>query len=187
MDITNLLEQSKGNLTVFDAFVKADSVINNPKYKNIMCSISGGSDSDILLDLLYKVDIDKKIHWVWFDTGLEYQATKEQLIFLENKYGIEIAREKAIQPIPITTRKVGQPFISKQVSEMMGRAQKHGFKWEDKSFEELMAEYPKCKTVVMWWCNQWGKEKEQGSRYDISQNKWLKEFIIANPPTFKNR
>jgi 3'-phosphoadenosine 5'-phosphosulfate sulfotransferase (PAPS reductase)/FAD synthetase len=185
MDITELLEKSRGNLNVFDAFAKANDVINNPKYTHIMCSISGGSDSDIMLDLLHKVDVDKKIHYVWFDTGLEYKATKEQLIFLEHKYGIEIKREKALQPIPTTARKVGQPFLSKQVSEMIGRAQKHGFKWEDKSFDELMIEYPNCKTVIMWWCNQWGKDKGEKSRYDIAQNKWLKEFIIANPPTFQ--
>lgn len=185
MDIKNVLKLCEGNLTVFDAIAKSNDVINDPKYKNIMCSISGGSDSDIMLDMLYRVDVDKKIHWVWFDTGLEYQATKDHLIYLENKYNIAIQREKALQPIPTTCRKEGQPFLSKQVSEMMGRAQKHGFKWEDKSFDELMAEYPKCKTVIMWWCNQWGKEKDKGSRYDISQNKYLKEYIIANPPTFK--
>lgn len=184
MNIDDILKQCEGNLIVFDAVAKSNDVINNPKYKNIMCSISGGSDSDIMLDMLYKLDIDKKIHWVWFDTGLEYQATKQHLKYLEDKYGIQIQKEKALRPIPTTCRKEGQPFLSKQVSEMMSRAQKNGFKWEDKSFDELMAEYPKCKTVIMWWCNEWGKDKDHNSRYDIAQNKWLKEFIISNPPTF---
>ena len=39
----NFLE-SKGctNFTIIDMFTKAYSVLNNPKYKNIMVSISGG-------------------------------------------------------------------------------------------------------------------------------------------------
>lgn len=30
------------NLTIFDSFIKADNIINNRGYKNIICSISGG-------------------------------------------------------------------------------------------------------------------------------------------------
>lgn len=44
-NINKLLERCKENLNVFDALAKAHDVINSPKYKNIMCSISGGSDS----------------------------------------------------------------------------------------------------------------------------------------------
>lgn len=59
-----------------------------------------------------------KIEYVWFDTGLEYQATKEHLKFLEEKYGIKIKPYKAIKPISISCKQYGQPFISKHVSEM---------------------------------------------------------------------
>lgn len=92
--LIDILEQTKDNIIVSDAFTKADSVINNPKYKNIVCSISGGADSDVMLDLIYKVDKDKKVRYVWFDTVLEYNATKEHLKYLENRYGIEIHRER---------------------------------------------------------------------------------------------
>ena len=78
---------------IFDGMVKTNSIINKPEYKNIMCSISGGSDSDIILDILTKLDVDKKIHYVWFNTGIEYQATKDHLDFWEEKYGITIERE----------------------------------------------------------------------------------------------
>lgn len=70
-NISELLERCKENMAVFDAVAKAHGVINSSKYKNIMCSISGGSDSDIMLDLLYRIDYQKKITYVWFDTGLE--------------------------------------------------------------------------------------------------------------------
>lgn len=89
-------EMAADNFTVFDSFVKANSVINDPKYKTIICSISGGSDSDIILDICKKVDVQKKIIYVWFDTGLEYKATKEHLKYLEKKYNIEIHREREL-------------------------------------------------------------------------------------------
>ena len=68
-----------------------------------VCSISGGSDSDIVLDLIHKVDEDGKVKYVWIDTGLDYTATKEHLDFLEQKYGITIERVKPDKPIPINT------------------------------------------------------------------------------------
>ena len=61
---------------------------------------------------------------------------------------------------------------------MMNRLQKHGFKWEDEPFDELIKKYPKCRSALKWWCN------ENGERLSISRNKWLKEFIVANPPDF---
>lgn len=99
-----LMEIGYENAIILDSFVKADSVINDPKYKNIMVSISGGSDSDVMIDLCEKIKGDKTIHYVWFDTGLEYQATKDHLKFLEEKYGISIIRERAVKPIPLTVR-----------------------------------------------------------------------------------
>ena len=76
--------------------VKAWTYINDDKYKKIVCSISGGSDSDVMLDICWRCDKDNKIEYVWFDTGLEYQATKNHLRALEEKYGIEIKKYKAI-------------------------------------------------------------------------------------------
>lgn len=172
------------DLIVFDSFVKAKDVIS--RYDKVMCSISGGADSDVILDICQKIDKDKKIVYVWFDTGLEYQATKDHLKYLEEKYNITIVREKAPKPIPICCREYGQPFISKYVSEHIERLQRHNFKWEDKPYEELLAEYPKCKSSLRWWCNEW-KEPSDGkvSRFCIARNKYLKEFLIKYPPTFK--
>ena len=175
------------DILIVDSFTKADSVINNPKYKTILCSISGGSDSDVMLDLITKVDRAKKVKYIWFDTGLEYQATKDHLLFLEAKYAVNIERERAIKPIPLSCKEYGQPFLSKFASEQISRLQSHGFKWEDRSFEELLEEYPKCKSAVKWWTNQYTKENgfERPSHFDIGYNKYLKSFIMHNPPTFK--
>lgn len=160
--------------------VRAWSKINSPLYKKEVCAISGGSDSDDMMDIVWRCDKDNKVEYVWFDTGLEYQATKDQLKFLEEKYGVTITKYKAIKPIPTTCKQYGQPFLSKYVSEMIQRLQRHNFKWEDKTFEELYKEYPKCKIALQWWCNC-----NISNRFDISRNKYLKEFMIANPPIFK--
>lgn len=132
-----------------------------------------------MLDMIEKVS-PHTVQYVWFNTGIEYQATKDHLQYLENKYGIEIKRINAKIPVPLGNKRYGQPFMSKQVSEYMYRLQKHGFKWEDKSFDELYAEYPNCKGALRWWCNNWGED----SHFNINRNVWLKEYIISNPPTF---
>lgn len=161
------------------ALIKADWFINNGIYENIMCSISGGSDSDVILDICHKVDKNKKVIYVWFDTGLEYQATKDHLNYLEKKYDIEIQVKKPIKSIPQSCKEHGQPFMSKYVSEMIYRLQKHNFKWENKSFKKLYKEYPNCKTALMWWCN-----KNDSNSFNIRRNKFLKNFMIENPPEF---
>lgn len=133
-----------------------------------------------MLDICFKCDNDKKTSYIWFDTGLEYQATKDHLDYLENKYNIKIEKYRAIKPIPLACKEYGQPFLSKYVSEMIQRLQRHNFQWEDKSFEELYEKYPKCKIALQWWCNC-----NISDRFNISRNKYLKEFMIENPPTFK--
>lgn len=178
-DIGELLDRCPKNQTIGDNLIRAWSKINSSKYENIVCSVSGGSDSDVMLDIVWQCDKDNKVTYVWFDTGLEYQATKDHLKFLEEKYGIKIMSYRAIKPIPTTCRQYGQPFLSKQASEYISRLQKHNFQFEDKPFEELYKEYPRCKAALLWWCNM-----KESKSYNISWNKWLKEFLIENPPTF---
>lgn len=69
--------------TISDSFVITNNKLNN--YDNIAVAISGGSDSDIMLDIIERLRSGKYIRYVWFDTGLEYQATKNHLDYLEKK------------------------------------------------------------------------------------------------------
>ena len=180
VNLSEILRNAPNNLIIQDSLTKAHSVLG--KFEKIICSISGGSDSDIMIDIVTKFRDD--IDFVWFDTGVEYQATKEHLLYLEERYGIEIKREKAIKTIPVSCREYGQPFLNKHpVSEYIYRLQKHGFDFANgnRSFEELYREYPRCRAALRWWCNDFG----EGSQYNISRNKGLKEFLIQNPPTFK--
>lgn len=150
------------------------------EFYNPLCSVSGGSDSDIMIDLIERLRENKPIKYVFFDTGIEYQATHEHLTFLEEKYGIKIERLKPKASAPIGCKKYGQPFLSKQISEFIERLQRHNFQWEDKPFNELYKQYPKCKAALRWWCNEFGNK----SSFNINKNRLLKEFIICNPPRF---
>ena len=172
------------NANVYESYVVCDDKLNRDyRDKNIMISISGGADSDIILDLTTKTrkQNKEKMHYVFFDTGIEYAATKQHLKRLEEKYNIKIEVEKAKTPVPLGCKKYGLPFLSKQVSEYIERLQAHNFKWENEDFETLYKKYPKCKVALRWWCNKWGDK----SKFNISYNKYLKEFMIENPPTFK--
>ena len=180
--LDDLIKTFPCNQTVGDNFIRAWSIINNPKYEKICCSVSGGSDSDIMMDICTKLDIHHKITYVFYNTGLEYSATKEHIKYLEQKYHVEIKTYEAWKygmPIPTSCKKYGQPFLSKTVSEYIQRLQRHHFKWEDKSFEELYEEYPNCFSALEWWCN-----RKKSDANNVCNNKWLKEFLIANPPTF---
>ncbi len=161
--ISELLEKADGNYAIFDSFTKAFSVLQ--KHHNIACSISGGKDSDIMMDIISRLDVERKVRYIWFDTGLEYKATKDHLKDLENKYGVTIEKIKPLKSIPQSCKEYGQPFLSKYVSGNIYSLQRHGFKWEDKPFETLVEEYPGCASAIKWWCNAYpvgsGAERER--------------------------
>jgi len=138
-----------------------------------------GGDSDIVVDMFEKIGYEPgQVIYVWFDTGLEYEATKTHLKFLEEKYGIQIHRHKGKKPIPISCREHGVPFLAKRISMYISRLQSHGFQWEDGTYEELVQKYPRCQSALRWWCNAWGEK----SRFNIEQNVGLKEFLTQNHP-----
>ncbi len=172
----------EGHRRIRDAITKTHA---NLKFRGkvTMVSISGGSDSDVMQDMICALEPEKnypdsEVHYVWFDTGLEYQKTKDHLDDLESKYGITIERERAKVPVPLGCKTYGLPFLSKLTAKYIGRLQSHGFHWEDEPFEDLYAKYPDCKAALKWWCNEWGGD----SRINISNNRLLKEFMIANHP-----
>lgn len=185
MDMDDANVTRSGNPLVFDAFVKADSVINEGGYGRVMCSVSGGSDSDIVMDLVSRVDRDGKTRYVFFDTGLEYDATKRHISYLEERYGVGIERLRPRKPIPVCCREIGEPFISKHVSEQIHRLQSHGFRWEDEPFDTLYERYPRCRAALRWWSNDYDGVNGRESRFNIGLHRWLREFMVENPPDFR--
>ena len=184
MEFEELLKTCADNnsFTIYTSFCKAQRILMR-SYEPV-CSISGGSDSDIVIDLIHKTDEEGKVTYFWIDTGLEYTATKEHLDYLEQKYGIEIKRLKPEKPIPTCVKQYGVPFLSKYVSEQIMRLQAHGFQWEDEPLEVLLKKYPRCKTALQWWCGERYSDEngiEKISRF--SKNLSLQIRLISPYPT----
>lgn len=152
------------------------------RFQKVMVSVSGGADSDVMLDLLLRVCPREKLTFVFFDTGIEYEATKRHLAELEQKYNIIIERRRATVPVPLGVKKYGVPFLSKEISQKLHILQNNNFDFAAdgrKTIEELQAKYPKCKAVFKWWCS------EEKTRHGIASLYKFKDFLIAHPPTFK--
>lgn len=154
-------------------------------HEKIMCSISGGYDSDIMMDLMIRCGGKDKITFVFNDTGLEYDATKEHISYLEEHYGLNIIKLRPQKAIPTCCREYGVPFWSKHVSEMIYRLQRHGFRWEDEPLDVLTERYPGCLSALRWWSNDYEEKGEKPSKFNISWVKGLKEFLMFSPPDFK--
>lgn len=176
-----VIDGAPENLTIQDALAKCWSVL--PRHQKLLVSVSGGWDSDIMLDMIVRCGGKDRATFAFFNTGLEYKATKGQLKHLEEKYGIEIQIVPPVKPIPLCVREYGVPFWSKSVSEFIERLQRHGFQWEDEPLDVLLEKYPKCRAALRWWCNDFGADGV-ASRFDIAYIKGLKEFMVANPPDF---
>lgn len=168
------------NETIMNAMLKCRRILE--RHERVMVSISGGSDSDIMLDMIERCKCDRNvIDYVFFDTGIEFDATKRHLVELEEKYGIVIKREKPEKTVPAACKIEGQPFLTKTVSENIQRLQKHKFDFNDKSFEENDGKFGRCASALKWWTNANG----EGSQFNIERRSWLKEFMLENPIPFK--
>lgn len=181
--IEDIISDTPKDDIIVNSYLKCFNIINNRRYKNIMCSVSGGKDSDIMLDMVYRCDIDNKVNYVFFDTGLEYEATKQHLCYLENRYNIQIWIEKACMPIVLSVKRYGVPFLSKEISKKINSLQKHNFLFTDKTYEEHVKENNYPKDSISWWDNYKHKDTDS-DRYFISRRKYLREFMIENKPDF---
>lgn len=178
-----LIDEAPANFTIQDALGKCLLQVRN--HEKIMVAVSGGADSDDMIDMIIRCGGKEKCVFVFYNTGLETQATKRHIAALEQKYGINIQIVPPVKPIPICVKQHGVPFWSKRASEMIMRLQKHGFQWEDEPFEVLLEKYPRCKSALKWWCNEYKKDNGDPSALNIEWALYLKEFLIANPPTFR--
>lgn len=180
MNINEIVDSAPNRPIIQNTLMKTD--VKLTYYRNPVISVSGGSDSDIMIDIVERVRGDRKVIYVWFDTGIEYDATERHLDDLEKRYDIEIRREKAVVPVPVGCKRYGLPFISKRVSMYIDRLQGHGFDWVDEPFDVLYKKYPKCKSALKWWCNAWDDKDGKPSHFNIKNHKYLKEFMIENLP-----
>lgn len=166
------------NANVQAALAKAENVLAH--YKRIAVSLSGGADSDVMLDMIEKVKTDyNEVTYYFIDTGMEFQATKDHLDYIEERYNVKIERVKAKTPIPTAVKKKGVPFLSKFASDYIGRLQTNGFPFADMDFDEMATHYPHIKSAACWWNN-----KGTFNQFNINYYYGLKEWLISNPPDF---
>ena len=170
------------------------------QHPNAICSYSGGADSDILIDLIErtrKLFNLPPVKYVFFNTGLEMQATKDHVKATAEKYGVEIEEVRPKINIVQAAREHGIPFVSKIMSEGLEGWQKKDIPLsiydeynnaEDKAAKrkELKERYPKCETTInfLCCCNSKG-EPRPNIQLVINANKYMLDFIREYPPDFK--
>lgn len=170
------------------------------QHPKAICSYSGGADSDIMIDLIEqtrKMFNLPPVKYVFFNTGLEMQATKDHVKRTAEKYGVEIQEVRPKVNIVQATRKYGLPFVSKIMSAGLSEWQNKEIpltiaqeyeEAEDKIAKraELKARYPKCESVInfLCCCNSAG-EPRPNIQLVINSSKYMRDFIAENPPTFK--
>ena len=151
----------------FDAPAKFNAIMSIiakrlTQHPKAICSYSGGADSDIMIDLIERTrkafDLPP-VKYVFFNTGLEMQATKDHVKATAEKYGVEIETCRPKIGIVQASRKYGIPFVSKIMSGGLSDWQKKGVPLsiadeyanaEDKiaKRKELKERYPKCESLI---------------------------------------
>ena len=170
------------------------------EHPNAICSYSGGSDSDIMIDLIERARKTfqlRPMHYAWFNTGLELQATKDHVKATEEKYGVKITEYKPKVNIVNAVRRNGIPFVSKIMSSGLEEWQKKQIplsiadeydQAKDKAAKrkELKERYPHCESVInfLCCCNAAG-EPRPDIQLVINSSKYMRDFIGEFPPDFK--
>lgn len=170
------------------------------QYPSAICSYSGGSDSDIMISLIEQTralfDLPP-VKYVFFNTGLEMQATKDHVKYTAEKYGVEIQEVRPKISIVTASRKYGIPFVSKimsgglhdwQVKKVPLSIAEEYEQAEDKAAKraELKERYPKCESLInfLCCCNSKG-EPRPNIQLVINSSKYMRDFIDKYPPDFK--
>ena len=175
----------------------AKRLVEHPK---AVCSYSGGSDSDIMLDLIERTREMFElppIHYAFFNTGLEMAATKRHVKEVAEKYGVTITEYRPKKNIVLATREYGQPFVSKIMSAGIEGIQKknlplslHDEYWEaedkEAKYAEICERYPGCKSTInfLCCCNSKGEPRPE-IQLVINSSKYMLDFMKENPPQFK--
>lgn len=170
------------------------------EHPNAICSYSGGSDSDIMVDLIERTRQAfnlPPIHYVFFNTGLEMRATKDHVKDVAQKYGIEIITARPKINIVKAAKTYGIPFVSKIMSTGLREWQRKGVplsiadeyaEAEDKHAkrQELRERYPHCESLInfLCCCNAAG-DPRPNIQLVINSSKYMLDFIKENPPQFQ--
>lgn len=128
-------------------------------HDSIVVSVSGGSDSDIIVHMIgtYFREYLPKIHFIFINTGLEYQATKRHIAEIQEKYNIAIDEIRG-ESVVTVVRKNGVPIVSKVFSKTVNGVQRNA---GESYFKKLYA------------------TREESPRYALSKNqRALADYLI---------
>lgn len=178
-DIVDYLEKEKVSQVIIDAFIKTQAMYNEYGVCNV--SISGGADSDIMLDICTNLDTEHNMFRYYFiNTGMEYEATRRHIKELEVKYDITIEQVRPQVSCKVICSTYGMPFISKQVSEYIGKLQAAGFQWtnDEKELKKLL------KGAYDWWSKE-PADIHKPPYISVYRNRYLKEFLMEYNPKIK--
>ena len=189
----------------FDAphkFMAIESIVAKRliEHPNAICSYSGGSDSDVMIDVIERTRKTfglPPIKYVFFNTGLEMKATKDHVKATAKKYGVNIVEARPETNIVLAARRYGIPFVSKIMSSGLSEWQKKGIPLSiadeynsalDKAAKraELRERFPKCESVInfLCCCNAQG-EPRPDIQLVINSSRYMLDFIRENPPEFR--
>ena len=171
------------------------------EHPKAICSYSGGSDSDTMLDLIErtrKLFCLPKIKYYFINTGLEMEATKRHVRETAERYGVEIETVRPKMNIVQATRKYGIPFISKLMSKRYDEWTRSGVPltikedFDGLSEEEAKAaileytkEHPHTLTTLLYLISRNINGKKIVNQTTLSSMPYLYDFYRDNPPTFK--
>lgn len=171
------------------------------QHPKAICSYSGGSDSDILIDLIEAArqiaPSLPKVDYVFFNTGLEMKATKDHVKASAEKYHVDIKEVRPDVNIVTAVRRYGVPFVSKIMSGGLEQWQKKKVPLSiadeydqavDKHAKrkELKERYPNCEQLInfLCCCNAKGDPRPD-IQLVINSSKYMKDFIAEYPPDFQ--
>ena len=174
------------------------------QHPKAICSYSGGSDSDIMIDMIERtrelIPNLPAVKYVFFNTGLEMEATKRHVKETAEKYGVEVEAVRPKKNIVLATRDHGQPWMSKIVSAAMETIQAKNVPYtiadefaacntdEERKAkrEELRVRYPHAERAINFLCECNSKgEQRTGIQLSVGSSAFLLDFFKENPPQFK--
>lgn len=170
------------------------------EHPNAICSYSGGSDSDTMLDLIERTrklfDL-QPIKYAFFNTGLEMEATKRHVREQAQKYGVEITEYRPKVNIVQATRKYGVPIFSKIVSERLEDWQRHKIPLSiidefdamtDEEAHEAIEDYIRKHghmTLLLYLISRRREGPTKKNQSSFNTILYGKEFLQDHPPDFK--
>ena len=102
------------------------------QHPNAICSYSGGSDSDIMIDLIETARHLfglPEIKYCFFNTGLEMKATKDHVKEVAEKYGVDITEYRPEKILLLRQGNMGYRLYRKLCHQQWIQYKRKGYRF----------------------------------------------------------